>query len=73
MSLGVTNNFEDCRAATRQVLSKRDVEMNIFNDLKLSILIRGELLSKENEIDKTTTNINPNLNAVKTCMAKAYN
>lgn len=36
-----TNNFEYCRSATGQILSKRDVEINSFMDLKLSILIRG--------------------------------
>lgn len=66
-----TNNFEYCRSATGQILSKRDVEIKTFIDLKLSILIRGELLLKDNGIGMTSTNIN--LNAVKTCMAKTSN
>lgn len=41
MGLEGTNNFEYCRSATGQILSKRDVEINSFMDLKLSILIRG--------------------------------
>lgn len=40
-------------------------------DLKLSILIRTGRLLKDNGIDMSSTNIN--LNAVKTCMAKASN
>lgn len=52
VGLGGINNFEYCRAATGQMLSKRDVEIKTFMDLKLSILIRGELLLKENEYYK---------------------
>lgn len=51
------------------MLSKRDVEIT-FMVLKLSILIRGELLLKDNEIDTTSTNIN--LNAVKNLNGKSF-
>lgn len=67
--LGGTKNFEYCRAATGKMLSKKDVEIT-FMVLKLSILIRGELLLKDNGIDTTSTNIN--LNAVKNLNGKSF-
>lgn len=55
MGLGGTNNFEYHRAATGQILSKRDAEIKTSINLKLSTLIRGELLLKGNGIDMTST------------------